>query len=110
MTAVTWPQLLSAATAPDEVIATARDFVGNINHTRLAKLPEACKPGKLLDTHDIASYAYDLVRHRCEDNNDPEVAETIRELADFFAHAASRLSQLAAPSGTKDRQEARLFS
>lgn len=97
MTAVTWQQLLKIATTPDEVIAASRDFIANIDHTQLARLPEQCKPGKLLDTHDVAAYAYELVRHHCSDETDPEVAETVRTLADFFSQAVGRLSVLAAP-------------
>jgi hypothetical protein len=109
MTAMTWQQMLAGTSSPDEVIALARDFLAGIDHVQLAKLPDVCKPGKLLDTHDVASYAYDLVRHHCEDNNDPEIAETIHSLSAFFSQAVVRLSQLAAPNATKERQAARLF-
>ena len=108
MTAVTWQQLLAGTDSPDEVIAIARDFLAGMDHMQLAKLPEACKPGKLLDTHDVASYAYELARHHCEHIADPEVRQTVQTLSSFFSQAVMRLSQLASPRSVS-RQSARLF-
>jgi len=96
MTAISWQQLLDAACTPDEVISACRDFVASIDHAEVARLPDACKPGKLVDTHDVASYAYELLKQRCADL-DLEGAETVHRLSGFFSEAVARLSQLAAP-------------
>jgi hypothetical protein len=109
MSAVTWQQLLAAASTPDEVIAAARDFLAAIDHNELARLPEVCKPGKLLDAHDVSSYAYDLVRHHCQDEQDAAIAETIHKLSAFFSQAAVRVSQLSAPHPSS-REIAKFFS
>jgi hypothetical protein len=95
MTAVTWLQLLAHATTREEVITTARDYIANIDRAVLAGLPAELQPGKLFDTHDIASYAYELARHH--DDTDPEAAQTIKGLAAFFSEAVSRLAVLASP-------------
>ncbi len=107
MSAVTWQQLLATTTTPDDVIAAARNFVANFDHAELAGLPEECKPGKLFDTHDVASYGYDLARHPC-DGMDPAVTETIHKLSAFFSQAVVRLSQLAAPRAAS-QEVVRLF-
>lgn len=96
MTAVTWQQLLAGASTPDEVISIAREFVAAIDHAALAKLPPACRPGQLFQTQDITSFAYEVVRHECRQED--EVADTIHKLAAFFSRASVRLSQLAAPN------------
>jgi len=105
--AVTWQQLLAAAHTEDEVIAAARDFTAKFDPLTLAKMPDACKPAKLVDAQDIAAYAYELARHDCRDE-DPEVAQTIRELGAFFPEAAKRLAQLASPRPSQ-QDVARLF-
>src|SRR5947209_17003365 len=96
MTAITWQQLLASATTPDEVISAARNFVAGIDHVQLSKLPPACQPGKLLDVEDVNSFAYELIRHHCGEND--ENAQTVQQLSGFFSQAAVRLSQLAAPN------------
>jgi glycine cleavage system regulatory protein len=45
-----------------------------------------------VDREDVAAYAYDLVRHDCDDG--PEVAEIVHKLAHFFSHASMRMAQL----------------
>src|SRR2546421_4116084 len=108
MTAVTWQQLLASASTPDEVICAARDFIASIDHVQLSKLPLACQPGKLLDVEDIHSYAYELVRHHCGNND--ENAQTAQQLSAFFSQAAVRLSQLAAPNHLTGPDRVKLFS
>src|SRR5947209_13702999 len=64
MSAVTWQQLIAGANTSDEVLAVCRDYVASMEHDEVARLPDACKPGKFVDTHDVASYAYDLMRRQ----------------------------------------------
>ena len=98
--AFTWQQQLARAGTPGEVISIARNFVASIDHDDLARLPGACRPGKLFDTQDVMAYAYELVRHDVT-QNDTAAAETIDKLASFFSQAAVRLAQLttASPPG-----------
>jgi hypothetical protein len=95
----TWRQLLEGAGTANEVIAAARDFVAALDPARLAKLPPTCKPGKLMDSYDVAAYAYELARYHATDDED--VAKAIEELTTFFSRAAQRLSELATPSRGK---------
>jgi hypothetical protein len=108
MTAVTWLQLLARASTIDEVITTSREYTASLDHVVLARLPMELQPGKLFDTHDIASYAYDLARHH-DAAEDREVAATINALGSFFSAAVQRLAQLAAPHPA-GRELVKLFS
>jgi hypothetical protein len=94
--AVTWYQLLEAASSPDDVITAARDFITKFDHTVLARLPAQCQPHKMIDTHDIAAYAYDLARYHCA-GDDAETAAVLNDLSAFFSQAVVRLSKLAIP-------------
>ena len=86
----------------------ARQFLASLEYAEVAMLPDLCKPPKLVDTHDVASYAYDLVRHPCDEVS-PTVAETIHKLSAFFSQAVVRLSQLAAPQPA-NREVVKLFT
>jgi hypothetical protein len=90
---LTWPQRLDLARDEAEVIGIARDFLAMFTPYELDSLPKPCQPPlKLVDREDIAAYAYDVVRHDCDDN--PEVAEIVHKLAHFFSHASMRMAQL----------------
>ena len=70
----------------------ARDFVAQFLPYELATLPEHCRPRKMRDSSDITEYAFAVVRHRCDDGDG--ATGTAHRLADFFSHAAVRLSQI----------------
>ncbi|HSW82535.1 MAG TPA: hypothetical protein VLH12_03630 [Usitatibacter sp.] len=107
MSAVTWQQLLANAITPGEIITIARDFIANVDHVELARLPPECRPGKMFESLDVHSYAYDLVRHLCAKHD--EGAGTVQQLLVFFSQAAIRLSQIEGPSDPGSATRARLF-
>ena len=92
-TPVSWQQKLDLACDEAEVLAIAREFLAMLTPYEIDKLPRPCQPPlKLVDRDDVASYAYDLVRHDCEDG--PETAELVHKLAHFFSHATMRIAQV----------------
>ena len=93
MTAPSWQQRLDAAHSPHELVDIGRDFLASFDPCELHALPEHCRPPAKLIEADLASYAYELVRHEC---STPETQELVHRLARFFSHAATRLAQLTA--------------
>lgn len=89
---VSWQDRLDSASTEAEVIAVAREFVAQFSPSEIARLPNACRPGRFVDSDDITGYALDLVRYRCEGGGDGEY--TIQRLTAFFSSATARLSQL----------------
>lgn len=88
-----WQQRLATASCEREVVDVARDFLAQFSPYEIVTLPMQCRPpGKIVDSHDITTYAFSLVRHRCDGGEG--VAYAVHKLADFFAHAAVRLSQI----------------
>jgi hypothetical protein len=102
---LTWSGKLALAHTEHEVIMAARDFLAGFTPAEIAKLPEPCRPGKIVDANDITSYAFNLVRHDCGDQ--AETARLVMKLADFFSHASIRLSQILAKSNTRDEDDDR---
>jgi hypothetical protein len=93
MTAVTWQHRLDHARTADEVVAVARDFLASFEPAELQSLPESCRPVAKVFEDDIASYAFDLMRH---ESGPTEPGELVHKLARFFSHASMRLAQLTA--------------
>ena len=94
--AVSWSQRLQATRSEVDVLAVARDFLATFSPYDLARLPEECRPGRLVDANDINDVAFVLVR--CNDQDDGQgTARCIHRLTQFFTHASVRLSELLAP-------------
>jgi hypothetical protein len=89
---VSWQERLAAATTEAEVMHIARNFLAQFSPFEIAQLPEPCRPRKLVDGNDLTEYAFDLVRHRCDDGVGAEYAA--HRLSSFFSGATARLSQI----------------
>lgn len=90
---LSWQERLDLAHDEVEVLAIAREFLAMFTPYEIDRLPKPCQPPlKLVDREDIAGYAYDLMRHDCDDA--PETAELVHKLAHFFSHASMRVAQL----------------
>lgn len=89
---VTWQSRLNGATDQEDVMAIARDFVAQFDHSELACLPARCRPGKFFDANDVAGYAITLIRH-CT-GGDTEGELRVEKLAAFFSQASTRLARI----------------
>lgn len=89
---MTWQAKLAAARTEKEVVDVARDYLARLEYFEVQRLPERCRPRKILTANDLAAYAFDLVRH--EYDEDDAHAPFIHKLAAFFAQASLRLSQV----------------
>jgi hypothetical protein len=89
---VTWQDRLRSAETESEVVQVARDFLAEFSPNELALLPEPCRPPRIVDGNDITDYAFDLIRHRCDDGVGAEYA--VHRLSSFFSGATSRLAQI----------------
>ena len=89
-----WQERLDAAASAHEVLQVSRDFIATITPEETQQLPLECRPGKLVDHHDISDFAFTLVRHSCADQylSDPNLLR----VATFFTRASQRLSRILA--------------
>jgi len=98
--ALSWQGRLESAGNEADVVAAVRDYVSELEHEELAKLPPYCRPGKFLDGNDVSSFAFHLVRRQHEEKDEQP---PLTKLAAFFSEASQRLSQVlqkrAAPEG-----------
>ena len=89
-----WQERLDAAGTAQEVVEAARDFIATITPEETQQLPPECRPGKIVDQHDVSDFAFTLVRHSCADEYlaDPNLFR----IATFFTRATQRLSRIMA--------------
>ena len=98
---LSWQQRLDLAHDEAEVVAVAREFVAMLTPYEIDRLPKPCQPPlKLVDRDDISAYAYDLVRHQCDEADG--MAELVHKLARFFSHASTRTAQLSTRAPLED--------
>jgi hypothetical protein len=91
---LSWQDRLDDASTEGDVVVVAKDFVAQFSPQEIQSLPGLCRPGKFFEANDITGYAFLLVRDNCEDS--AERADLVHKLADFFASASIRLSQVLA--------------
>ena len=87
--AVTWTELLEAASEPDDVLRVARDFLARWEPSELAALPGACQPSHFDRPEDLVGYAFTLVQYQCR-TGPPD--GSVDRMAAFFANAARRVA------------------
>jgi hypothetical protein len=90
---LSWQSRLNAAQEPDEVVTIARDFLARLSPEEYSRLPDDCRPRKLVDADDVVDYAVTLVRRSCE--ADRLADALVHQMAAFFTDASRRFSQLA---------------
>ena len=101
---VTWPDLLGAASTPEDVIGVARDYLATWGPEELERLPSECKPpGRFFEPEEVVSYAFSLVQHHCG----PAASNAeLARLVNFFSDAARRIavvmSETPAPASEND--------
>src|SRR4051794_806942 len=80
---LTWIDRIDDASSPVEIMDIARVYVASLSPPEIAVLPPKCRPRKLVDTDDVAEYAFDLVREMC---SDPEPSTLVLKLAAVMSH------------------------
>jgi hypothetical protein len=93
-TGTTWHDRIYCARSGEEVVRAARDFLASFSPLELNELPAICRPPPKLQEEDIPTYAYELVRFECTEEN--ETADRVHKLAQFFSQAAAQLAHVRA--------------
>lgn len=99
-----WANRLSAARTEADVVWVARDFLSELTFEEVKRLPEICRPFRIVDGQDVTWYAMTLLRHQFDAQNAEHRLET--RLTMFFSEASVRLAQLSSPHLAADRESA----
>lgn len=100
---LSWQDKLESVASEGEVVSVVKDFIAQFTPQEIEQLPKACRPGKFFEADDVTAYAFALLRHNCD--KEDETAALVHRLASFFSNASIRLSQiLARPAGTSENE------
>ena len=88
----TWPDVLAAATTPDELVGVVRDYLASWTPQEVNALPPSCRPpGKFASPEDIVLYTFALVDSQMHARIDDA---GVYRMANFFSEATRRATQL----------------
>lgn len=100
-----WASRLQRASNEHDVVSAARDFLSELTFEEIKRLPEICRPFRIVDGQDVTWYAMTLLRHQFDASNKEHGLET--RLATFFSEASVRLAQVTSPASLNaDRESA----
>jgi hypothetical protein len=102
--ATTWQMLLESAATEHDVVHIARDFIASFTPHEVELMPLECRPCKLVDGEDLASYSYDLATHRGD--VDDAGAAVMQAFTRFFADASERLARVSGTGADTQRESA----
>ena len=93
-----WQAELKAAQTDKDVLNVARDFLAMLAKDEIATLPTGCAPRRLDTCKDIAEEAVRLLQESlAHTGGESEGVKLLREIAEFFAAASSRITELHSP-------------
>lgn len=90
--ATTWQERLEDCCTERDVVEVTRAYLASFDHFEIARLPDDCKPTKLVSSSDISRFAVGLASYRYDENDDS--AELIHRLAVFFIEAHMKLCRI----------------
>lgn len=89
--AIGWQERLDQCHSVAEVVEAVKDHLARLTPDEIATMPQACRPGRVVDADDVAEYALQLARAQCEASS-----VLLDKLSGFMTHASLRLAQILA--------------
>ncbi len=89
-----WFRILDNAATVHDVVAVARDYFAAWTPQEVARLPRACRPGKIRDESDLEELHRNAVEAYRGTRATGDDLTCLQRLAGFLAHACVRLAQL----------------
>ena len=93
-----WRAKIDGSKHEDELLAIVRAYLDALPPHELESLPETARPGHIVDAHELASCAYNVVAAHCASADAPDDGGVLYRLATFFAYAQARVAFLASPA------------
>jgi hypothetical protein len=96
-----WRQELDAATTEHDVVNVVRDYVALLTNDEVSTLPGNVRPGVVKTGEDIAGWAVSLVRTQLAQIAETEGVQVMRDMSEFFAAAAAKITEIKVASSRK---------
>ena len=91
-----WFRQLDDAATTDQVVAIARDYFASWTPEELARLPRACRPGRMKSERDLEDLHLCVVEEFGRSEATGDDLATLQRLTSFVVRACVRSAQLAA--------------
>lgn len=91
---IAWYHQIDDAKSPLEVVAITRDYLASWTPRELARLPAACRPGKLRDEEDIELLHSRLVDEYRNTRASGEELSSLQQLTSLLVRASIRIAEL----------------
>jgi hypothetical protein len=91
---IQWYRDIERAGTPREVVALTRDFLATLTPRDLARVPESCRPGRVLDAEDIVFWGTRLAEEYWQLRGTAADVAVLQELWGFFLRASVHIAQL----------------
>ena len=101
-----WAYALEAASTEREVIAALKDFLATWSPAMLARLPESCRPGKIVCAEDVSDMAFRLSQTALGFEGEIPDRMLLGRMANFFGYASARLAKVVQAPDWSQRQSA----
>jgi hypothetical protein len=88
--------VIEAAEREHDVVLAVREYLAMWGPEDLARLPAACRPGKINDAEDITDLAYRLSRAHLEFSGPTTDRILLERLMSFMSHAGTQVSRICA--------------
>jgi hypothetical protein len=92
---LSWFRQIDDAETPAEVVGVARDYLATWTPAELARLPRACRPGRVKNAQDIEELHVALVEEYRDSRLAGEELSELQQMTSFIVRASIRLARLA---------------
>jgi hypothetical protein len=89
-----WYRQIDNAKGAHEVVGILRDYIANWSPGEIARLPEACRPGRLRDEQDVELLHAQLVEAYRETRETGENLIALQEMTGMVVRASIRIAEV----------------
>jgi hypothetical protein len=93
-----WYRQVDNAKSALEVVAIVRDYLAGWSPEELARIPEACRPGRIRDEEDVETLHSKLVEEYRGTRASGDELSALQHLTSFLVRASIRIAELRDPS------------
>ena len=91
-----WMHVIEGAETEHDVVLAVREYLAMWGPEELARVPVACRPGKITDAEDIADLAYRVSCEHLEFDGPAGDRALLERLMGFVGHAGKQVARIAA--------------
>ena len=103
---ISWHRDIEKARTPVEVILLARDYLATLTPRDFARVPERCRPGRIVNEGDIGLWSGRLTEEYWQLRGTAADVGVLQELWSFFLRASVHIARLRELDAVHSRERA----